>query len=58
LSGVHSRLSADLFNSHDDFYGVETVKTEVVVEVRLGVELWIILAKSPLHRKTCGSRYL
>lgn len=29
----------NLLNRHNDLYGVEAVKTEVVVEVRLGVEL-------------------
>jgi hypothetical protein len=29
----------NLLNSHDNLYGVETVQSEVVVEVGLGVEL-------------------
>jgi hypothetical protein len=29
----------DLLNSHDNLYGVETVQSEVVVEMGLGVEL-------------------
>jgi hypothetical protein len=44
LSGEESRKAANLFNSHDHFDGVETIKTEVVVEVRLGVELSIMSA--------------
>jgi hypothetical protein len=47
LSGAESRRAANLFNGHDHFYGVETIKTEVVVEVRLGVELWKISASYP-----------
>jgi hypothetical protein len=39
LPGAESRKAANLFNSHDHFYRVETVETKIVVEVRLGVEL-------------------
>jgi hypothetical protein len=31
--------ATNLLNRHNDLYGVEAVKTEVVVEVRLAVEL-------------------
>lgn len=31
--------ATDLLDRHDDLYGVERIKTEVVVEVRLAVEL-------------------
>lgn len=32
-------LPTNLFNGHDHLYGVKTVKTQVVVKVRFGVEL-------------------
>lgn len=32
-------VATDLLNGHDDLYRVEAVETEVVVEVRLAVEL-------------------
>ena len=34
-----ARIATDLLNRHDYFYGIQAVKTEVVVEVGLGVEL-------------------
>ena len=37
-----SSNATHLLNRHNDLYGVEAVKTEVVVEVRLAVELVIV----------------
>jgi hypothetical protein len=35
--------TAYFFDSHDHLYSIETIKTEIVVEVRLGVELPFLL---------------
>lgn len=34
--------ATNLLNRHNDLYGVEAVETEIVVEVRLAVELVIV----------------
>lgn len=49
--------ATDLLNRHDDLYGVEAVKTEVVVEVRLAVELERV-SLCPIGSSISIGRYL
>lgn len=47
--------ATNLLNRHDDLYGVETVKTEVVVEVRLAVELGYVSLRAYASNTSIGS---
>lgn len=47
--------ATNLLNRHDNLYGVEGVKTEVVVEVRLAVELQNVSLRSAMSCISIGS---
>lgn len=47
--------ATNLLNRHNDLYGVEAVKTEVVVEVRLAVELGYVSLRPDKTNVSIGS---